>query len=198
LGKKKGWSVGVVEEILDRLESLVQDPLQKGGDLIMSSIPYTWREQAARRVRQAEGVISQITPAVTTKDWTLQYCHEYLVELEMATSGAMMALRLTANDIGSDQVSQQVECIGSRAREARNMALELRQKHLDEKLQIKDRPVQVFVGMQGRAPGPGPGRHQGYDGPQFLGRLEDLREFRRCWGEYERLYYPREQEDEVP
>ncbi len=48
---------------------------------------------------------------------------------EMATSGAMMALRLTANYIGSDQVSQQAECIGSRAREARNMALELRQKH---------------------------------------------------------------------
>ncbi len=113
----------------------------------------------------------------------------------MVTSGAMMALRLTANDIGSDKVSQQVECIGSRAREARNMALELRQKHLDEKLQIKNRPMQVFVGMQGRVPGPGPSRHQGYDGPQFSGRLEDLREFRRCWGEYERLYYPREQED---
>jgi hypothetical protein len=142
-----------------------------------------------------EGVISQITPAVTTKDWTLQYCHDYLVELEMAMSGSMMALRLTANEIGSDQVSQQVECIGSRAREARNMALELRQKHLDEKLQIKDRPVQAFMGMQGRAPSPGPVRHQVYDGPQFSGRLEDLREFRRCWGEYEKLYYPREQED---
>jgi hypothetical protein len=113
----------------------------------------------------------------------------------MATSGALMALRLTANDIGSDQVSQQAECIGSRAREARNMALELRQKHLDAKLQVKDRPMQVFLGMQGRAPGPGPGRQGGYDGPQFSGRLEDLREFRRCWGEYERLYYPKEQED---
>jgi hypothetical protein len=52
----------------------------------------------------------------------------------MVTSGALMALRLTANDIGSDQVSQQAECIGSRAREARNMALDLRQKHLDAKL----------------------------------------------------------------
>jgi hypothetical protein len=141
--------MGVMEEMLDRLQSLVRDPLQKGGDLVMSSIPYTWREQAARRVRQAEGVISQVTPAVTTEDWTLQYCHDYLVEMEMAPSGAMMALRLTANDIGSDPVSQQVECIGSRAQEARNMALELRQKHLDEKLQIKDRPMQVFVGMQG-------------------------------------------------
>ncbi len=98
----------------------------------------------------------------------------------MVTSGALMALRLTANDIGSDQVSQQAECIRSRAWKARNMALELRQKHLDAKLQVKDRPVQAFLGMQGRAPGPGPGHRGGYDGPQFSGRLEDLREFRRC------------------
>jgi hypothetical protein len=195
LGRKYGWPAGVREEMLDRLQALVREPLQRGGDLIMSSIPYTWREQAVRRVSQAEGVIGQITPAITTEDWSLQHCHDYLVELEMASSGALMALRLTANDIGSDQVSQQAECIGSRAREARNMALELRQKHLDAKLQVKDRPMQTFLGMQGRAPGPGPGRRGGCDGPQFSGRLEDLREFRRCWGEYERLYYPKEQED---
>jgi hypothetical protein len=82
-----------------------------------------------------------------------------------------------------------------RLTDLRNMALELRQKHLDVKLQIKDRRMQTFVGMQGRVPGPGPGRHKGYDGPQFSGRLEDLREFRRCWGQYERLNYPKVQED---
>ncbi len=123
----------------------------------MSSIPYTWREQATRRIRQAEGVISSVTPAVTTKDLSLQSCQDYLVELEMVTSGAMMALRLTANDINSGQVDQQVECISSRAREAKNMALALRQKRLDEKLQIKNRPLQVFIGMPGRVPTLGPG-----------------------------------------
>jgi hypothetical protein len=70
------------------------------------------------------------------------------------------------------------------------MALDLRQKHLDAKLQVKDRQMQAFVGMQGWTPGPAP-----VDGPLFLAWLEDLREFRRCWGEYERLYYPKEQED---
>jgi hypothetical protein len=75
------------------------------------------------------------------------------------------------------------------------MALDLRQKHLDAKLQVKDRAVQAFREAQGGTSGPGPGRRGGYDGPQFSGRLEDLREFRRCWGEYERLYYPKEQED---
>jgi hypothetical protein len=66
------------------------------------------------------------------------------------------------------------------------MALELRQKHLDAKLQVKDRPARTFQETQGGTSGPGPGGWGGYDGPQFSGRLEDLREFRRCWDEYER------------
>ncbi len=59
------------------------------------------------------------------------------------------------------------------------MALELRQKHLDAKLQVKDRPARVFQEALGGTSGPGPGGWKGYDGPQFSGRLEDLREFRR-------------------
>ncbi len=54
MGRKPGWSVGIMEEMLDRLQALVREPLQKGGYLIMSSIPYTWREQCVRRIRQAE------------------------------------------------------------------------------------------------------------------------------------------------
>jgi hypothetical protein len=102
---------------MDRLQSMVRVPLQRGGDLIMSSIPNGWREQCARRVRKAYDVISLVTPVVTTRNWSLQNCQEYLVELEMVMSGAMMALRLTVNDIDSGQVDQQVECISSRARE---------------------------------------------------------------------------------
>jgi hypothetical protein len=148
-----------------------------------------------RRVSKAEGVIEQMTSAITTEDWSLQHCHDYLVELEMVTSGALMALRLTANDISSEQVSPQAECIGSRARKARNMALELRQKHLDAKLHVKDRPARVFQEALGRTPGPGPGGWKGYSGPQFSGRLEDLREFRRSWDEYKRQYFPKESEE---
>ncbi len=102
---------------------MVREPIQRGGDIIMSSIPHTWREQAKRRVSKAEGVIEQMTSAITTEDWSLQHCHDYLVELEMVTSGALIALRLTANDISSEQVSPQAECLGSKARKARNMAL---------------------------------------------------------------------------
>jgi hypothetical protein len=80
IGRRHGWSAGVKEEMLDRLQAMVREPLQRGGNLVMSSIP-------------------------------------------------------------------------------------------------------------------GPGGWRGYDGPQFSGRLEDLREFSRCWGEYERQYYPKEQEE---
>jgi hypothetical protein len=115
IGRRHGWSAGVREEMLDRLQAMVREPLQRGGDIVMSSIPYSWRSQAMRRVSKAEGVIEQMTSAITTEDWSLQHCYDYLVELEMATSGALMALRLTANDIKSDQVSPQAECIGSPA-----------------------------------------------------------------------------------
>jgi hypothetical protein len=135
IGQKRGWTVGIKEEMMDRLQSMVRQPLQKGGDLIMSSILYSWREQCVRRVRQADGVIDPVTPTVTTKDCSLQNCQDYLVELEMVASGAIMALRMNANGINSSQVDQQVECISSQAREARNMAITLRQDHLDEKLQ---------------------------------------------------------------
>jgi hypothetical protein len=195
IGRRHGWSAGVKEEMLDRLQAMVREPLQRGGDIVMSSIPYSWRNQAVRRVSKAEGVIDLMTSAVTTEDWSLQHCHDYLVELEMVTSGALMALRLTVNDIGSDQVSMQAECIGSWARKARNMALELRQKHLDAKLQVKDRPARAFQEALGGTSGPGPGGWGRYDGPQFSSRLEDLREFRRCWDEYERQYYPKEPEE---
>jgi hypothetical protein len=136
-----------------------------------------------------------MTSAITTEDWSLQHCQDYLVELEMVTSGAIMALRLTVNDIDSEQVSPQAEHIGSRARKAKNMALELRQKHLDEKLQVKDRPARTFQESMGGTSGPGPGRWRGYSGPQFSGLLEDLREFKRSWGEYERQYLPKESEE---
>jgi hypothetical protein len=56
---------------------------------------------------------------------------------------------------------------------------------------LAHRPLQVFIGMHGRGPCPSSSRSRGFDGPKFSGQLEDLREFRRSWGEYERLNSPR-------
>ncbi len=46
IGWRHGWSAGVKEEMLDRLQAIVRKPLQRGGDIVMSSIPYMWRNQA--------------------------------------------------------------------------------------------------------------------------------------------------------
>jgi hypothetical protein len=46
VGRDHGWSAGIKEEILDRLQAMVREPIQRGSDVIMSSIPPEWREQS--------------------------------------------------------------------------------------------------------------------------------------------------------
>jgi hypothetical protein len=84
-GRKHGWSVGIREEMLDRLQAMVREPMQRGSDVVMSSIPPEWREQATERVSKADSVIRKMTCDITTEDWSLQHCQDYLVELEMVT-----------------------------------------------------------------------------------------------------------------
>jgi len=165
IGRDRGWSAGITEEVLDRLQAMVREPIQMGSDVIMSSIPPKWREQATRRASEASRVIQKMTCDITTEDWSLERCQDYLVELEMATCGAMMALRLTDNDICSERVSQQVEHLSSKAREAKNMALELRQKHLDAKLQVKDRPARVLKSSREDPPALAPAGGEGIAAP---------------------------------
>jgi hypothetical protein len=38
IGRRHGWSAGVKKEMLDRLQAMVCEPLQRGGDIVMSSI----------------------------------------------------------------------------------------------------------------------------------------------------------------
>ncbi len=55
IGRRHGWPAGVREEMLDRLQAMVREPLQRGGDIVMSSIPYLWRSQrCGELVRQRE------------------------------------------------------------------------------------------------------------------------------------------------
>jgi hypothetical protein len=98
IGRREGWSEGIKEEMLDRLQAMVRIPMQKGAELIMSSVPASWRDHCAQRVRKVTGLIGLITPAVTIKEWSFKDCHDYLVVLEMAMSGAIMSLRLANND----------------------------------------------------------------------------------------------------
>ncbi len=71
IGRRHGWSVGVREEILDRLQAMVREPIQRGGDIIMSSILHTWREQAKQRVpsRPKIGRCSIVTITLWSWRW---------------------------------------------------------------------------------------------------------------------------------
>ena len=82
------------------------------------------------------------------------------------------------------------------------MTFALRQRHLDVMLKNAGQPTRVYgdlgarrSGSRERAPGPSLPQPQGFDCPQFSGRLEDLREFKRSWEEYERVHYPKEPEE---
>jgi hypothetical protein len=82
------------------------------------------------------------------------------------------------------------------------MTFTLRQKHLDVKLKIAGQPTWVSgeqrarrPGSRERAPGPSLLRPRGFYCPQFFRWLDNLREFRRSWEEYERVHYPKEQEE---
>jgi hypothetical protein len=137
---------------------------------------------------------------VTTEDWSFKDCKDYLVELEMATSGAIMSLRLANNDFNSSQADHQITCLSARAREARILAFELRQKHLVVELRNVSPSVQVHgsldlkdTGSQGalcsllqgtRSDNLG-GLHPRDQGcPRFFGRLEDLGKLKVVWEDY--------------
>ncbi len=121
-----------------------------------------------------------ITPAVTTKDWSFKDCQDYLVELEMATSGAVMSLRLANNDFNSSQADHQITCLSNQAREVRILTLRLRQKHLDAALRGTSPSTQVHEGhdLRGAPQGTAPCRATGSEDPggcpRFSGRLEIL------------------------
>jgi hypothetical protein len=116
--------------------------------------PSSWRDHCVQRVRKASGIIGLITPAVTIKDWSFKDCQDYLVELEMVTSGALMTLRLANNDFNGSQNDHQITCLTSKAREVKAMTLQLKQRHLNVMLRNDSPSAQVYssLGPRGAEP----------------------------------------------
>jgi hypothetical protein len=144
---------------MERLQAMVQTPLQKGTELLKSRVPTSWRDCCAQRVRKAMGLIEMIKPAVMTRDRSFKDCQDYLLELVMAMSGAIMSLRLANNDFNSNQADQQTACRSPGTREARALALQLRQEHLsavlgNTNLSAHARGSQAPDGMKPQGVGP--------------------------------------------
>ena len=74
---------------------------------------------------EAEALIALVVPHITTKDWSLQDCQDYLVELEAGVNGAIMAIRLSYNYPNEGSLDMGVLLLTSKAREARDTALQL-------------------------------------------------------------------------
>ena len=51
MGQREGLSEEIKEEMMDRLQSMVRVALQKGDDLIMSSISYSWSNASRESLR---------------------------------------------------------------------------------------------------------------------------------------------------
>ncbi len=57
-------------------------------------IPVSWGAECSTYVQWAYKVIDMIHSAVTTEEWSLIDCQEYLVELEMSVTKAVAALEV--------------------------------------------------------------------------------------------------------
>jgi hypothetical protein len=203
IGQRENWSEEIREEILERLQAIVWVPLQKGAEFLMNRIPASWRDRCAQRVRKATGFIGLITPAVTMCDWSFKDCQDYLVELEMATSGALISLRLAHNNFNSNQVDHRITSLSARTKEARTMALRLRQEHLDTVMGGTCRPLRA---QEDLAPGAGETRYtstraiggaedaggvrpRGQGCLWFSGWLEDIVRYKVTWEDYVKRHY---------
>jgi hypothetical protein len=81
-------------------------------------------------VQWAYEIIDMIHPAVTMEDWSLVDCQEYLVDLEMSVAKAVAALEVAGlGQLREDQVRALWD-LESQASTARELAMNLRQKHL--------------------------------------------------------------------
>jgi hypothetical protein len=68
-----------------------------------------------------------ITPAIKIQDWLFNHCQDYLVDMEMVVSVAIMSLRLAHSDINEGSTDCNMIHLESGVRDARTIALKLRQ-----------------------------------------------------------------------
>ena len=132
LGQQHQWPESVKEEVIGRLDSIAREPMRQGANLVAAQVPQSWQDRCNDLKAKATSVIDQITYHITIRDWTLKDCQEYLVELEAKVNGAVMAMRLKYNNPNEGSLDMDVLLLIHNAREARDIALLLRQKHIEK------------------------------------------------------------------
>jgi hypothetical protein len=64
-----GWSEGIKEAIMERLQTMVRIPIQKGAELPMSSVPASWRDRCAQKIQKATGLAGARGAWVSPSGW---------------------------------------------------------------------------------------------------------------------------------
>jgi hypothetical protein len=114
-------------------------------------VPVSWESECSAQVQWAYELIDMIHPAITTEDWTLMDCQEYLVDLEMSVVGAVAALEVAGPGQLRDKQMKTGWELEPQASTARKLATDLRMKHLETT--ICRRPLPPPSASQGSSTG---------------------------------------------
>ena len=222
LSAQHQWPIPVRDEVIHRLGAMARDAQRQGANLIATQVPQSWKDRCDILKAKAEAVITQATPHLTVRDWSLQDCQDYLVELEAKVNGAIMAMRLNYNNPNEGSLDMGVLLLTSEAREARDTVLELRQRHIEKlressaMLPAAPRQEQSYAG---KVKGESPARYAapanvgmatalGAAGggvrtphpdlcPWFYGSARDLVGFKEAWADYAQRYLTGFAEEEL-
>ncbi len=76
-------------EITGRIHEIAKMPLKCTAQRMAQVAPVLWGAECSTYVQWAFEIIDMIHSAVTTKDWSLEDCQEYLLGLEMNMTKAV-------------------------------------------------------------------------------------------------------------
>ena len=132
LSQQYDWPTPVLEEVRCRLDAITMEPMRRGANLVTKQVPQSWQERCDQLKLRAECTINQVEPQVAIQGWSLQDCQNYLVELEANVNGAVMAIRLNYNNPNEGSLDISALLLTSKARNAWEIVLQLRQRRIDE------------------------------------------------------------------
>jgi hypothetical protein len=121
----------VRNEIASMINEIEKMPLDSATQRRLQMEPILWGSECTAHVQWAYELIDMIHPTITTEDWTLLDCQEYLVDLEMSLTRAVTTLWVAGPGQLSDEQMKNRWELEPKASTARKLATDLRMKHLE-------------------------------------------------------------------
>jgi hypothetical protein len=96
ISQRCGWPDVVKDKIARRIQEIAKTPLESSLRRMTQMVPMSWGADCSTNVQWAYEIIDMIHSAVTTEDWSLVDCQEYLVDSEMSVMKAVAALEVAS------------------------------------------------------------------------------------------------------